>query len=308
MRTGTNTSIYFKALDDTNIMDEPEVIRRLHEVGFEAIDFSLFSVSSPSYILNGDDWQKKVDRVAETAAKYGMIFSQIHLPFICGGNRVQHPSFTDPGYAKHFDESMRRAYIAASMVGAPWAVAHCYNYPMETYDREESKKGNHEYYDDYVELGMKHGVGTAFENMIQGTKESLRLRYTGHYSELIEFVDSYQDPMVKICWDTGHANEACCNQAYALRKIGKRLACLHVNDNYRDKDHHNIPFCGTVDWRSVISALAEIGYTGDCSLEAGKFVERAPRALQDSFVRTAYEACRYLCDMFEQLQNDNCLT
>ena len=195
---------------------------------------------------------------------------------------------------------MRRAYIAASMAGAPWAVAHCYNFPSICHDREESFKGNHEYYDKFVELGIKHGVGTAFENMIQGTREGNRTRYTGHYSDLIEYVDSYKDAMVKICWDFGHANESGLDQPSALRKVGKRLACVHVNDNYRNRDDHIIPFSGTIDWLSIIPVLAEIGYAGDCSLEVGQFTKKAPRALQDSFVRVAYESCRHFCALFDQ--------
>ncbi len=300
MRPGTNTAIYFKALDDPNTMDELEIVERLHNIGFQTLDFSLADPFDPRYILRGDDCQQKVDKVVDKATKYGMSFSQVHLPFIRGGNRDQDPHFKEPGYAEYYDESMRRAYIAASMAGAPWAVAHCCNFPSDSYDRSDSFKGNHEYYDKYVELGIKNGVGTAFENMIQGTKERNRIRFTGHYSDLIDYVDSYNEPMVKICWDFGHANESGYNQVSALRKVGKRLACVHVNDNYRNNDDHIVPFSGTIDWLSIIPVLAEIGYTGDCSLEVGQYTKKPPRALQDSFVRVAFEACSHLCMLFDQ--------
>ncbi len=302
MRTGTNTAIYFRALDDSVSMNETEIIRRLHDIGFETLDFTVGDPFDPTYILRGDDWQQRVDEVANAAAKYGMCFSQIHLPFVRMGNPKLDPHYREPGYADFFEQSMHRAYIAASMVGAPWAVAHTCNFPCNCYDREESFQKNHEYYDSYVELGIQHGVGTAFENMIQGTKDGNRVRYTGHYSELIEFVDSFHDSMVKICWDFGHANETGLDQPAALRKVGKRLACVHVNDNYRTDDHHTLPFSGTIDWLSIIPALVDIGYEGDCSLEVGVFTRKAPRKIQDSFVRVAYEACRYLCTLFDQEQ------
>ncbi len=299
MQAGTDTGVFRAAAGDPNLLEETEVLRRLHEIGFRRADLSMFPIYRPEYFLCQDDWQKRVDEIAETAAKLGMKFSQIHVPFVRRGVRETDADFQKPGYAEHYDECMRRAYIAGGMVGAPWAVAHCDNYPL-CYDREASMAGNHAYYDRYVELGIRHGIGTCFENMIQHGKPPVHMRFTARYDDLIEFVDSFHDPMVRICWDFGHANLTGLDQAAALRKVGKRLACLHVNDNYGTGDHHVIPFVGTVDWLSVIPVLAEIGYEGECSLEVGPSIQRAPRQVQNTVARAAYEAAGAVCRLFDE--------
>lgn len=299
MRTGSSTGTFRRAADAPHPLEEKEIVRRLHEAGFEALDLNMAPISEPQFFLCQEDWQQRVDEIANEAAKCGIVFSQVHLPFVLWGFRELDPAFREPGYAEHYAECTRRAYIAAGMIGAPWAVAHCENRPHPCYDRDLSAKGNRMFYDPFVEQGIGLGVGTAFENMIQ-TPGPMKLHYTAHYDELIEFADSYGDPMVKICWDFGHANLTGLDQCAALRKVGKRLACLHVNDNYGLSDNHTIPFLGTVNWLEVIPVLAEIGYEGDCSLEIGISTKNAPAAMQDTLARTACEACRVFRRIYEK--------
>lgn len=73
--------------------------------------------------------------------------------------------------------------------------------------------------------------------------------------------------------------------AAAVRKIGKEyLACLHVHDNDRSGDKHNIPFTGTTDWEDFAAALKEIGYDGVLSLETDvSYTFRLPESLKEYF-------------------------
>ncbi len=300
MRIGTNTGVYRTAVDEPHLMEEKEIVRKLREVGFETLDLNMAPVMDPQFFLCQDDWQQRADEIVNEAVKVGIAFSQVHVPFVRRGSRELDPAFRTPGYAEHYAECTRRAYIVAQMAGAPWAVAHCENYPYPCYDWDLSAAGNHAFYDPFVEQGIRLGVGTAFENMIQNANGPIKLRYTAHYDELIRFVDSYADPMVKICWDFGHANLTGLDQCAGLRKVGKRLACLHVNDNYGVTDNHTIPFVGKVNWLKVIPVLAEIGYEGDCSLEVGPSTKNAPAAMQDTLARAAYESCRVMCQIYDE--------
>lgn len=294
MRVGTNMALYFYARDDKNMMDDCEIIRRLKEIGFETIDYVFTEMTRPEYILRGDDWQYRVDRVADALAKYGMKASQVHLPFVGKGVRKWDDRFQVSGFVDFYEESMRRAYLAAEMLQAPWAVAHCEINTMSYYTSAYALNYNRNYFDPYVELGIKHGVGTAFENMFQGVLSWQRVRYCACYEELIEFVDSYQDSRVGICWDFGHANVMHVDQSVALREVGKRLKCVHVDDNLGENDQHLLPFMGNVDWPAIMPVLKEIGYEGDLSLETGPITKKAPRALQPSYVKAAYDSICYL--------------
>lgn len=304
MKCGINTRVYGVSLDDKHILDPVESIKRLHDAGFESLDLSLGEPYDPDYPIKGEDWKERIDEIANTATKLGMTFSQIHLPYVRRGCKELDPSFQTDGYAEYYHESTLRAYQAAKMIGAPWAVAHCISPMNMGFDREKACAYNHTYFDPYIEYGIKCGVGTAFENMIQGINNHVKLRYCAHHSDLVEFVDSCNDPMVGICWDFGHANLTGLDQAASLRIIGKRLKVLHVQDNFGTADNHLAPFVGSIKWNEIFPVLAEIGYEGDCSLEVGGLTRRAPREVQDSFIKSAYASCRYLVDLVEQAKKD----
>lgn len=300
MRSGINTGGVVVTGEIAPHMEEAELVRVLHEYGFEAMDLSLTNTGNPNHILQADDWQERADRAANAAAKYGMCFSQVHLPFHKHGAVALDPRFAEPGFAERYDECSRRGYQIAAMVGAPWAVFHCLDSVKVRMDRQEAFAHNHEYFDAFVEFGVRCGVGTAFENMIRlNPTTNPRPRYTEEAEELIEYVDSYHDPMVGICWDFGHANLARVDQAEALRKIGKRLKCVHVADNLGSFDDHLLPFFGKIPWQDIFPILAEIGYEGACSLEAKKMPASVSEELQKAHMRIANLSCRTLCGIYE---------
>lgn len=300
MDISTVTGIYVEGKSAPESMDENAALQKLYDIGFRAADVGLASLEHESYILRGDDWQQKVDKLGETAAKLGMNLFQCHLPFY----PTHLPRFRREGFPEYFDECMRRAYIAAGMLGIRWGVVHPRTYPEYNHESKACLEANRAYYDPFVELGIKHNVGTAMENLNPPMDRTLSTRYCQHYDQLIELVDSYHDPMVGICWDTGHANQNHFDQARALRAVGSRLRVLHLNDNHRGiRDEHLAPFMGEIDWQATMEALAEIGYSGALNLETGKVAKFLPKGpFRDAGVRLVFEAGKTLRAIFEQAQ------
>lgn len=300
MRCGCNTNTGMTAIDDNKSMSVCETVKRFHEAGFESIDLGTTKIESQGFFLLADDWEKKIDEIGEAVAKYGMIISQLHLPYHQKGSPEVDPRFCKPGFDETFLLVMERAYIAGGRLGIPWAVAHVQSPVNANGDAKKSAAVNHAFYDKWVEFGIKNGIGTAFENMLHRTQpgKPACLRYGSHYRDLIEFVDSYNDPMVQICWDFGHANVAGFDQCVALREVGKRLKCVHMNDNFGAGDNHVPPFIGNVPWREIIPVLAEIGYEGEFSLEIGNYLARTPRATQDALLRGAFACANRAREMF----------
>lgn len=297
MDISTTTGIYTEGNGKAESLDECAALEKLYAIGFRAVDLGLSGMEREAYLLGGDDWEKKVDRVGETAARLGIKLYQCHMPFY----PTHLPIFRRPGFPELFDESMRRAYLAAGRLGVKWGVVHPRAYPEHNFENRACKEENRAYYDRYVEMGIKGGVGTAFENMNPPpANQNMRLRYCQHYDQLIELADSYGDPMVGICWDTGHANQNKLDQGRALRAIGSRLRVLHINDNhYGTRDEHLCPFMGEIDWSATINALAEIDYQGTMNLEVGKVAKTLPRGeLRDAGVRLVFESGKHLRDRF----------
>ena len=294
--------------DRPGMRDENEVFQTLREIGFDNIDIPFDFITCPTYLLGGDDWQQKVDKLADTAAKLGMAVPQSHLPWVQGGwfDRDPRRGFC-PDFKEYFTECMRRSYVASQMLGVRYATVHPMGYHDAVDSTEIQLRRNHEYYDKLVEYGARLGVGTAFENMRPDCPAwGSATRYSQYYRDLIELVDSYHDPLVGICWDTGHAHQSGTDQAVAIRAMGSRLKNLHINDNhYGTRDEHLLPFMGEIDWESLLTALVEIDYQGVLNYEVGKVVKWAPEALQREMMKTVYANGCQLLVMYEKIEAEH---
>ena len=81
--------------------------------------------------------------------------------------------------------------------------------------------------------------------------------------ELISLADRVDHPNCKLMFDTFHANIEEKNMPIAIRQMGKRLVHVQLSENDR-----STLGAGHVDFKSILSALDEIGYTGMLSIEA----------------------------------------
>ena len=300
MRFSTTTALLSEASDDPRLVPAVTAVERLYEHGFVVQDFNFAFHQWEDYILAGDDWERRIDEVAETAARLGVEFSQSHIPF-CKVSPAHDPYFTDDGKLAYFRESIRRAYIASGMLGVKNATIHPLPDP-QTGSREESIRINHEFYDDFIEEGLRRGVGTAYENLFAPFDRRIVIRFGDRPDDLIALVDSYNDERIGICWDFGHANLVRLDQPACLRAIGgSRLKNLHIDDNNgTNRDEHLLPFLGTVDWQRVIPVLAEIGYQGDLTLETGQMTRKAIRAVQDIYIDTSAAIAGYLVQLYDE--------
>jgi sugar phosphate isomerase/epimerase len=52
-----------------------------------------------------------------------------------------------------------------------------------------------------------------------------------------------------------------------IRALGNRLQALHIHDNDRWHDSHEIPFSMNIDWESTVKALVDVDYKGYFTLE-----------------------------------------
>ena len=149
------------------------------------------------------------------------------------------------------------------------------------------------------------GCGIAIENMADsygGPKNPHRRpggSYCSTHVELCELVDSFHVDNVGICWDFGHAALMGIDQREALRYMGKRLKATHVADNNGMKDDHILPFQGSLDWRSILPVLGEIGYEGDLTYEIHSSTSRLPDELVDPMAKMCHDVGRYLLSLAE---------
>ena len=222
-----------------------EMIEHFHKGGFRAIDFDIATVPEM-----GENWKKTLGEAVELAAKYGIRMDYGHLPF----KPVKKPDGSND--KELFNKRMMLSIEAAGFAGIKNAVIH----PAKNKPGEDGFKKNIECLTPYAEQAQKFGVRLTIENMRSAKEAEGYHRYSSVADEVIELADYFD---ADICWDFGHSNTTgLYKQSEELKKIGKRLAVLHVNDNHGGEDEHLPPFLGNIDWLDAVEGLRAAGYTG----------------------------------------------
>ena len=85
-----------------------------------------------------------------------------------------------------------------------------------------------------------------------------------------------------------------------IRVLGKRLGALHIHDNDKWHDSHQIPFSMNIDFVSVVKALKEINYDGYFTLEASSYLEDFSKDRVVDGVTDLYNSAVKLKNMFEE--------
>ena len=266
------------AFDHTYQRDVTEQIKTIADCGFRHMDFNFLDWSvDPRSGFTTDDWERWTDQAGQFAEREGIVFDQAHAAVV---ENMIYQGISE----QMLHEQWRRAILACQRLRIPWLVFHC----LESAD-ENWMERNHQLLDPYVELAQKAGVGIAFEN-IWICKKEIPFSNT---EALIEFVDSFQDPLVGICFDTGHANvhkgdaqaKLASDPYRQLTMIGHRLKALHINDNNGYGDDHIAPFDGNVCWDAVMRGLRDAQYQGAFTFETHNAVVRLPESLKEDKIR-----------------------
>ena len=122
------------------------------EVGFEALDYSMFDLNREDNPLTHDDWQEKMFLFRNIAADCGIGFNQTHATF---------PSFMegDEDYNKANFPRLVRAIRATAALGAPIVVMH----PQPTGGNDFEK--NVAFFSSLAPYCRECGVKIAIENL-----------------------------------------------------------------------------------------------------------------------------------------------
>ena len=288
MYLSTSTSIMGSIPGTKNRYTTEQSLEAIKKAGYDHADVSLWSLCGHGGLIDSDDWECSVEAIAEKSAVLGLPVYQSH------GNTHSGLEWDDPAFPDHdyIDMTNMRCLKATKMLGAHWMVMHPYNLPHEKlYSRARGLEVNLEKFAPFIEEAKRLGIGIAIENMVDFSRR--RRRYCGgDIFELIELVDTIGDPAVGICYDTGHANESGMDTAEGIRAAGKRIKCLHINDNRGVSDEHIVPYFGTIKWADTVHALKEIGYEGDFAYEIGS--KNIPAECREEWLKYTAELGRKL--------------
>ena len=182
-------------------------------------------------------------------------------------------------------ENGRLDCLATSILGAPVCVMHGVTtmFHMDA-TPEYMHELNFEMFTRLLPYAKQYGVKIATETFgdVHGGA------CCDFFGNIDEFIKTYERicatedfaDYFTVCVDTGHCNKATKfnnnpKPAEVIRRLGKNVTCLHLNDNNTVGDQHLLPFVtkngwqidNTIDWDDVFLALEEIGYDGVYNME-----------------------------------------
>ena len=207
------------------------------EQGIEAIEIS---PQWPDYkTLNYEELKRLSD-------KYGIELWSYHLPF-----QVPDISTADAPWRLNSVEYMCEHIKQASLIGIHKFVIH----PSMELGKDANKAERMGYAKD--SLNKLADFAALYDSVI--CVEDLPRNNLGNCSDDILELLSANDKL-RACFDTNHL----LGEDYVtfIRRVGGKIATLHVSDYDFVDERHWLPGEGKIDWNKLIGALQDVGYTG----------------------------------------------
>lgn len=250
-----------------------QAIDRLARIGFEGIDMGLDYWMFDGSPFLGDDYLGWAESLRARADEVGIPYTHAHAP-----------GEADAG------DVIGRSIEVASTLGARYLVVH----PVWRDENGEIIKNkkkflqvNADNIEKWLPKAEECGVVLLSENVLWGASSDPRI-----IAELVKKVDS---DWFGWCFDVGHA---WCSgyQPSVLKQCAVTPMSLHIQDNDGSSDQHLIPGDGTIDMELFFQTLREVGYLGDCVLEAHHQSLVAPDEERDAILSRLLETAQPLRD------------
>ena len=274
------------------IIGEERAIEYYAKAGFDAWDFSMFAMcrydkKSDSLLENdhplaGSNYLSFARRLKQIGLDNGIVCNQSHAPF--------------PSYCKEIRSYLKRAIECTAEAGGRICVIHP--------DNNKTPEENAIMYNELLPFAKECDVKIATENMWNWDKDKGHSVFAACATpeSFNAHLDAVNDEYFTACLDIGHAEMKGSDTSAAemIIALGNRLTALHIHDNDKLHDSHQVPFSMDIDFNEVVRALKKINYSGYFTLEADCFYrEYTEDNIFDGFIKMS-EAAKKLVKMFEE--------
>ena len=274
------------------LVGEEKAVELIAKAGFDAWDFSMFAMRRwdwannrplmTDHPLQRGDYLAFARRLKQIGLDNGIVCNQSHAPF--------------PSRTKGMLGYLFRAIECTAEAGGKICVIHP--------DNNLSAEANAEMYAELLSFAKDHGIKIATENMWNwdNKKNEALPAACSDAESFLSHLHAVGDPDFVACLDIGHAEMKGLSATAPdmIRALGHHLEALHIHDNDRWHDNHQIPFSMDIDWSAVAKALADIGYRGYLTLEADSYLTAFTPETAEKGLYDLAQSARRLSDMIEK--------
>ncbi len=264
---------------------QERAVELVAKAGFDAFDFSMFSMRYPdiSHPLNTTSALAHARTLKRIASDNGVVCNQSHAPF--------------PVFEKIVYDRLKSAIEYTAEAGGKICIIHPDNY--------KNAEQNAEMYFKLLPFAKDCGVKIATENMWCWDNENDCATFAACATaeDFNAHLDAVNDDFFVACLDIGHAEmmdnlNADVTAPKMIYALGSRLQALHIHDNDRHHDSHQIPFSMNIDFKSIVTALKAVEYSGYLTLEADRYLAEYTKENVFDGVKKLYESVDKLRKMF----------
>lgn len=273
------------------LIGEEKAVELIAKAGFDAWDLSMFRMCQYDWAnrclfandhpLAGPHYLQFVRQLRDIGLDNGIVCNQSHAPF--------------PVCCPEIRAYMERAIECTAEAGGEICVIHP--------DNNKSPEENAQMYFELLPFAKACHVKLATENMWNwdNDKDHSSFAACATGESFCAHIDTVNDDYLVACLDLGHAEmfgsgDGAVNMIHAL---GHRLQALHIHDNDRLHDNHQLPFTMNMDFTAIVQALKDIRYHGYFTLEADSYLSDFDAASAAQGIQNMADAAHRLAEMFD---------
>ena len=215
----------------------------------------LFNEYGFEYIHWCDNWNDDIFYTHDMIEEYAKLLTDIGLTCLdVHGTATQSIAIDtfSPDYHKAYIKLLENRIDFCHHVGGNAVVVHPPTYQAP--QLRERMEQSHKVIQSVEKSCIDKSVNIAFENVRKDDHLILR-----------EYFERYSPDFVGLCYDSGHANIN--GNLDEVMGLGERLMVTHLHDNKGEKDDHQYPGWGTIDWNKVTEWLKKTRLNKPWNLE-----------------------------------------
>jgi sugar phosphate isomerase/epimerase len=249
-----------------------DAVARLARIGYRGVEIMADVPHAwPAYLLH-----EQKQAIRDSLGRNGLSISNINAFMMHAVNdhrqKYWHPSWIEPDaqYRRVRIDHTRRALTLAKELGASCITTEPGG-PLEGRSRAQCLALFVEMLKPVVEHAEKECVMLLVE-----PEPDLLIETADQY---LEFASKLSSPYLGLNFDIGHAYCVKDEPGDTIRRLGKLIRHVHLEDIAATRIHHHlIPGEGAIDFAATLTALKEIGYNGWVTIELYTCHENPDRA------------------------------
>ena len=159
---------------------------------------------------------------------------------------------------------------------------------------------------EYENPGMNK-IGLDRINRILNIAKENNIKVAFENVELVEYLEyiikNIDNTNLGICFDVGHCH-LFNDDEFNVELFNNKVYTIHLHDNFKEIDEHNLPFDGTINWEKTLRQIIKMNYNGYIVIESGYNNYYSNMSI-DKYYKLAYDRGIEIIKLLQSYKNNN---